>query len=270
MPKKAKKEKKPGSYERIIVEIFFNHWKKGTTEFVFDREEIHEAADKLGIKRVKNPGDVIYSYRYRRFLPKEILETQPTNLGWLILGAGDAKYRVRLNKLVYIKPTNGLLAKKLPDSTPEIISKYALSDEQALLAILRCNRLVDIFLGVTAYSLQNHLRTKISNYGQIEIDELYIGLDSNGAQHVIPVQAKGGSDQIGAIQTIQDHIYCSREQKYEGCKVRPVSAQFLSTNEIALFELTFDGDEVSIVQERHFKLVPADNISVEELKNYAS
>jgi len=38
---------------------------------------------------------------------------------------------------------------------------YALGDEQALLAKLRYNRLLDIFTGVVCYSLQNHLRTNV-------------------------------------------------------------------------------------------------------------
>ena len=63
----------------------------------------------------------------------------------------------------------------IPDGTPEIIRGYALDDEQALLAIVRYNRLIDIFLSLTTYSLQNHLRTTVLNIGQIEIDELYIG-----------------------------------------------------------------------------------------------
>ena len=45
-----------------------------------------------------------------------------------------------------------------PDSTPGVIS-YALSDEQSLLATVRYNRLIDVFTGLTCYSLQNHLRT---------------------------------------------------------------------------------------------------------------
>ena len=45
---------------------------------------------------------------------------------------------------------------KIPDATPGIVQKYALADEQALLAKLRYNRLLDIFTGVTCYSLQNH------------------------------------------------------------------------------------------------------------------
>src|SRR5690606_7779967 len=116
--------------------------------------------------------------------PLSITGTQPKGRYWLILGAGDARYRFRLSSLLHVEPTRGMLVRKIPDATPEIISQYALSDEQALLAKVRYNRLIDIFLGITAYSLQNHLRTKIPNYGQIEIDELYVGVDSQGAQYI--------------------------------------------------------------------------------------
>lgn len=255
-------------YARIIEAIFKRYWKKGKTEFVFERDELEEVCKELKIKRPKNLGDVIYTFRYRRALPKSILDTQPKDRGWLILGDGDARYRFRLNKLTHIYPTHGLLVRKIPDATPEIISRYALSDEQALLAKVRYNRLIDIFLGITAYSLQNHLRTKISNYGQIEIDELYVGLDSRGAQYIVPVQAKGGKDKLGAIQTIQDLTFCKTEKRYGDCIARAVSAQFLADDTIALFETSFDGDEVSIVRERHYKLTEQKDIAAADLKQY--
>lgn len=255
-------------YVQIIQAIFKRYWKKGMIEFVFERDEIDQVCEELKIKRVKNPGDVIYTFRYRRALPKSILDTQPKDRGWLILGDGDARYRFRLNKLTHIKPTNGLLVRKIPDATPEIITRYALGDEQALLAKVRYNRLIDTFLGITAYSLQNHLRTKISNYGQIEIDELYVGLDSRGAQYIVPVQAKGGKDVLGAIQTIQDLTFCKTEKRYTDCIPRAVSAQFLPDKSIALFETTFDGDEVSIVRERHYKLTLEKEIGSADLKIY--
>ncbi len=56
-------------------------------------------------------------------------------------------------------------------------------DEQALLARVRYNRLVDIFLGIRAYSLQIHLRTNVKSKGQIEIDEIYVGVDRHGSQY---------------------------------------------------------------------------------------
>jgi hypothetical protein len=253
-------------YERIIVDIFERHY-RGGSDFEFDRDEITQAAVTLNIKVPKNVGDVVYFFRYRKPLPRAILQTQPQGQHWLILGAGDGRYRFRLNKLAYLHPTNGLLVRKIPDATPEIISHYALTQEQSLLAKIRYNRLIDAFLGVVAYSLQNHLRTNIPNYGQIEIDELYIGIDSKGSQHVIPVQAKGGKDKLGVIQTIQDTVFCQTEKRYADCIVRPVSAQFMG-DVIALFELTFDGNEVSIVRERHYILTDEKKITSADLQLY--
>jgi hypothetical protein len=261
-------ERADARYVQIIRRIFQDHWKEGLKEFEFDRQEISEVCKSLKIEPPKNLGDVVYTFRYRRSLPPEILSTQPKGRGWLILGAGDAKYRFRLNRLTHIRPNRGLLVRKIPDATPEIITRYALTDEQALLAKVRYNRLIDIFLGIAAYSLQSHLRTKIVNYGQIEIDEIYVGLDSAGAQYIVPVQAKGGTDILGAIQTIQDVVFCQTESKYRNCIARPVSAQFLDDNTIALFETTFDGDEVSIKNERHYQLVSAEEISSDNLKAY--
>jgi hypothetical protein len=264
----VKKKEKSARYSQIIEAVFQRYWKRGKTEFVFERDELEQVSKQLKIKLPKNVGDVIYTFRYRRPLPQSILATQPTDRGWLILGDGDARYRFRLNKLTHIRPTHGLLVRKIPDATPEIISRYALTDEQALLAKVRYNRLIDIFLGIAAYSLQSHLRTKIPNYGQIEIDELYVGLDSRGAQYIVPVQAKGGSDVLGAIQTIQDVMFCQNQKRYCDCIARAVSAQFLSDDTIALFETTFDGDEVSIVRERHYQLSKSKAIEAADLKLY--
>jgi hypothetical protein len=264
--------KADSAYRAIISEIFRHHYKGGEREFIFTRAEISETADTLGVKRPKNDGDVIYYFRHRQPLPPEIIATAPDGFHWLILGAGDALYRFRLSALSHLTPTPGLLVRKIPDATPGIIEAYALTQEQALLAKIRYNRLIDIFLGVAAYSLQNHLRTKIVNYGQIEIDELYVAVNSNGAQFVVPVQAKGGSDKLGVIQTIQDITYCrqgsSKGNKYEHLTPRPVSAQFMADNVIALFELDFDGNDVSIIQEKHYRLTDPDKIEPSDLDLY--
>lgn len=260
--------KKTKVYNDIIEDVFFRFFKKGDIEFEFDRDELEASAGRLGVPRPKNLGDIIYTYRYRKFLPKSIWDTQPKDRYWLILGAGDARYRFRLSKLLHVEPTKGLLVRKIPDSTPQVIAKYALTDEQALLAKVRYNRLIDIFLGITAYSLQNHLRTKIVNYGQIEIDELYVGLDSGGSQYIVPVQAKGKKDKLGVIQTIQDVIFCRTNEKYKDCITRTVSAQFMDDDVIAMFELAFDGDEVSLVREKHYKLVPAAGVTAADLSLY--
>lgn len=77
-----------------------------------------------------------------------------------------------------------------------MVAKYAFSDEQAVLARVRYNRLIDVFLGIACYSLQNHLRTSVRGMGQVETDELYVGVDKRGVQYVIPVQAKSGTNNI--------------------------------------------------------------------------
>ena len=113
--------KKPNAYAAIIDRIFAGNFKKGMTEFEFAREDIAAAAVALKLEVPKNLGDVIYTFRYRNRLPEGILATQPKDRHWLILGAGDARYRFRLSNLAHIKPTPGLLVRKNPDATPEII-----------------------------------------------------------------------------------------------------------------------------------------------------
>ncbi|MGH7020955.1 MAG: hypothetical protein ACREEY_13800, partial [Brevundimonas sp.] len=140
-----------------------------------------------------------------------------------------------------------------------------LNDEQALLAKVRYNRLIDTFLGITAFSLQNHLRTTVRGVGQIEIDEVYVGVDRHGVQYVIPVQAKGGSDQLSVVQAKQDIACCA--EKFPGLSCRSISAQFMDDDRIAMFELAVQDNQVRIVQERHYKLV-AGRVPTEDLELY--
>ena len=260
--------KKPALYEALIVRIFNNHYQKRLDAFEFDRTEIETVAAELKLRLPKNLGDLIYSFRYRRTFPQEIVATETAEKQWIILPAGRAKYRFKLARLTQIVPRANLIATKIPDATPQIIAAYGLTDEQALLARVRYNRLVDIFLGMATYSLQNHLRTTVKNMGQIEIDEIYVGVNKTGQQFVIPVQAKGGTDKLAVIQTAQDLAYCV--EKFPSLTARAISAQFKQDNIIALFELTLEDDEVKIVDERHYSLVPANTIGDDDLKRYAN
>lgn len=258
---------KANRYEAIIARVFQIHHRKGAQQFDFTREEFVEIAASLGIALPKNIGDVVYSFRYRNDLPASIRDSAGKGLEWIIEGAGKARYRFKQVRLHRIVPREELLTIKIPDATPEIIGAYALGDEQALLAKVRYNRLVDVFLGITTYSLQNHLRTTVAKVGQIEIDEIYVGVDRGGRQFVIPVQAKGGNDRHGAVQTQQDVACCA--EKFSGLICRPVSAQFMSDGRIAMFELTVVDGDVRVVDEKHYQLVPANRISADELLRYS-
>jgi hypothetical protein len=265
----SKKKSESKQYIPIIEHIFGHHWKDGVREFEFDREEIVSAAKHLRIDRPDNLGDVIYTFKFRRDLPYTILSTAPKGKAWILEGAGRSRYRFRLMEVggTTFVPRADISATKIPDSTPEIIAAYALGDEQALLAKVRYNRLIDIFLALTTYSLQNHLRTQVKGMGQIEIDEIYVGLNRHGAQYVIPVQAKGGTDKLSPVQTFQD-VECCRV-KFPDLICRPVSAQFMENGAIALFELTVEGGKALIVEERHYQLVPSNEIDADLKRQYA-
>lgn len=253
-------------YAQIIESIFLDAYKKGAHEVAFDREDIEKHAKKLKIKLPKNLGDVIYSFRYRVALPDAVQKRAPKGLEWIIRPAGRAKYKFVAVKQALIVPTERMVETKLPDATPGVIVRWALSDEQALLAMLRYNRLIDIFSRVTCYSLQNHLRSTAPGIGQVETDEVYIGLDRGGAQYVFPVQAKGGSDQISIVQIEQDFALCA--DKFPDLICRPIAAQFIGENRIALFDFEETDKGVAIRSEKHYKLVPEDEVSSKDLKKY--
>ncbi len=254
-------------YKALVRKIFLDRHKKAATVVPFERADLERAASTLKIDLPKNLGDVIYSIRYRTPMPEEVLATQPKGKQWIIEGTGRSQYAFKLVPINRIAPNASLVQIKIPDATPEIIATYALSDEQALLAKVRYNRLVDIFLGISVYSLQNHLRTTVKSIGQIEIDEIYVGVDRHGQQYVIPVQAKAGADQISVVQTRQDILCC--QAKFPDLMCRSISAQFMADETIALFEFTLVDDQVKVVEERHYRLVPADQISPEDLKSYS-
>ena len=258
--------KKQSRYHQLIEKIFFDGYKKGVTAIPFARNELKTAAKELNIELPENLGDVIYSIRFRTPMPTAVLATQPKGREWIIELVGKAKYRFRLAKENRIVPNSNLATIRIPDSTPEIITAYAMDDEQALLAKVRYNRLIDIFLGLTTYSLQNHLRTTVKEIGQIEIDELYVGIDKFGCHYIIPVQAKGGKDQISIVQTTQDTQWCA--QKFPKLRCRAISAQFVSSDQIAMFELKIEDDQIKVVEERHYKLVPAKELDIKEIADY--
>ncbi len=258
--------KKPNRYSRIIEKVFFKHYKEGATEVAFERSDLIEAADELGLTVPLNIGDIIYFFRYRSALPQTIVAKATAGCEWLIRPAGQSLYRFELTEVVNIEPSKSMVETKIPDATPGVINQYSLSDEQALLAKLRYNRLVDIFTGITCYSLQNHLRTAVPDLGQVETDEIYIGIDQRGAHYVLPVQAKGGSDKIGIVQIEQDMAVCAT--KFADLICRPLAAQFMGDELIALFELEPTKSGIGISIERHYRLVHPDDLSPDELERY--
>ena len=278
----AKKKTKKTLYADVITSVFFKHFESDGTRFPFTRDDLLQAMMKMGLEVTgeekviaKNIGDIIYSFRFRRDFPDKILKTAPKGKMWMILGKGDAQYEFRLITTPNLSADPNWYSSKLHDATPEIVRRFALSDEQAALARIRYNRLVDLFCRCVAYSLQNHLRTKVEGVGQIEIDELYVGVNRQGEHFIIPVQAKKEQDRLGVSQLLQDLEYCKRT--HPDMRARPLGAQLMQHTEngqkyekivIFEFECQDTGDDVLIkkLNERHFVLLPHSAILGEDLR----
>lgn len=244
----------------------------GKTALEFDRTVLDSMAHELGLEVAKNLGDLVYSFKYRRALPDAIIATAPEGLEWRVSNVGRARYRFILGRQFRVEPDSSLAETKVLDSTPGIIAKYALSDEQALLAKLRYNRLIDIFNGVTCYSLQNHLRTSVKvetdspETMQIETDEIYVGVDRRGAHYVFPARAKGSNDKIAIQQIEQDVLLCQQKFKELICVL--IAAQFMAGDVIVLFSFESSEDGMRKGSQRHYRLVAKDQVSDADLKKY--
>jgi len=263
---KGEDVKSANRYAQIIARIFFNHYTEGATEVCFERKEIEAVAAELQINLPKNLGDVVYSFRYRVALPQSIRDKATAGAQWIIRPGGRSRYCFVLVAEQNIAPASMKAETKIPDATPGLVAKYSLDDEQALLAKLRYNRLIDIFTGVTCYSLQNHLRTFLAGIGQVETDEIYVGVDKKGRHYVFPVQAKGGADKLNVVQIEQDFALCM--SKFPDLICRPVGAQFVGNNLIALFEFESTPEGVKIAEEEHYRLVAPDEVTPEVLRTY--
>ena len=135
-------------YSAIIEAIFHANYQPGQRAVDFERDDLVTFASRLNTGLPKNLGDVIYSFRYRTELPPSILAESPPGETWIIRATGRGKYRFALVANLPLVPNPNLSITKVPDSTPGIIAKYAFGDEQALLARVRYNRLIDIFLAL--------------------------------------------------------------------------------------------------------------------------
>jgi hypothetical protein len=215
---------------------------------------------RVGYKE-NNVADMRYQYTSgRRPLPKSIDKLGP----WMIVGRGKAQYAfVKLATALEVRIQDDLLTIMLPDATPEIVLEYAGSDEQGLLAKVHYNRLLDIFVQICCYHLQNHWRTSVKNRGQCEIDDLYVGLNINGKQFVVPVEAKCANESLSKTQIVQ-MINFARE-RYPKLIMRPVGVQEMKDSSLVLIEFTSAAhpDDIKIKETRRYELVPTSEVPLD-------
>ena len=124
-------------------------------------------------------------------------------------------------------------------------------------------------LGSASFQVcRSHLRTTAPGLGQVETDEVYIGIDKAGRHYVFPIQAKGGNDRLGIIQIEQDLAVCA--DKFPALICRPIGTQFAENDVIVLFEFEESDDGVRIAEEKHYQLVPPEEVTDEDLAQYGN
>lgn len=239
-------------YDRIITKLFVSRFKENLTEIDFSKDEIVETARDLSIP-LRNPPDVVYTYRTRSTLPQTILDRG----NWIIKPKGKGKFSfLKSNRKPFVEIQEGLHAIEVLNAVPEIVEKYSQDDEQALLTAVRYNRLVDIFTKITCFHLQSHARTTIQGEGQIEIDDIYVGVDREGLRYIVPLEAKSGGerDKLGWIQVANMVKFC--KQNYRELKCKIIAAKPLNSNKICLIEFDDnpDPEKVAIMQTKLYEL----------------
>jgi hypothetical protein len=246
------------AYDRVIAYVFQKIYQaapSGSDILEFTKRDIEGAISELGLRlRTRNVPDIIYTYRSGRSeLPEAILQYG----NWAIEGQGKGKYRFRkLSRSPYFDIPSDVEITGIPDATPLIVLQYQGSDEQTFLARVRYNRLLDIFTSLTTYHLQSHFRTTVRGIGQVEVDDLYIGLDTDGKAYILPVEAKVGlREQLGVIQIAQMVQFTRRS--FPDLATRPVGIKMMLDGSYLFLEFNDaeNADSLATKRYKRYKLI---------------
>ena len=138
---------------------------------------------------------------------------------------------------------------------PEIVAANLAQDEQGLLTIVRYNRLLDVFTGLACFHLQSHVRTQVKGHGQVEVDDLYVGVDKNGRGYVLPMEAKDSQEALGIDKAVALTLFA--KTKYPKLICRPIAVIRQAHDLFACveFEPATDLAKVSVLDIRRYRLV---------------
>lgn len=239
-------------YDKVIVKLFEKVYREDQDRIEFTKDQLIDICSEIDIP-IKNIPDILYTYRSRSDLPESITRTG----NWILQGLGKGKYAfLKLRRSPHVDIPQDLEVVQVPDSTPEIVLKYCGTDEQSVLTKVRYNRLIDTFLSLTAYHLQGHLRTSLDGIGQVEIDELYVAIDTDGHQYVIPVEAKGPDprEKLGVAQI--GWLIAFANQRYPRLMAKPVAVKSSEDGSIFLLEFNTAADlnDIRTVSYRRYSL----------------
>jgi hypothetical protein len=252
--------RKWNKYKRIFCAVFDKkHAAAGPSpdNIAFTTADMARHQEALGLTG-GNPYDLKYNAKGRGALPPEVQATAPDGKEWRIRATGKGEYVFKLfaRGAGLFEIDASIPATKLPDALPSIIERYSRDDEQALLARIRYNDLVSVFLGLATYSLQSHWKSAGGSGSPTEVDEMYVGLDRNGVHYAIPIEAKGrpSSERITTEQILSNYELARRE--FPQTVVIPLAAKVVDDYTFAMMRFEVDGDAETVAKvfERHYTL----------------
>ena len=239
------------AYDRVLTAVFQKHWNEGLSEVLFSKDDLIDEAARIGV-RIKNLADVLYTYRSRRALPIELKR----HGNWVIASRGAGKYAfVIVSGESTVQIPRHLKVYPIPYAVPEIVANNVARDEQGLLTVVRYNRLLDVFTGLACFHLQSHVRTQIKGHGQVEVDDLYVGVDKDGQGFVLPVEAKDAGESLGVDKAVGLTLHA--RAKFPNLICRPIAVVREHPLQISCveFEPASELTQVAVVEIRRYVLI---------------
>jgi len=139
-------------------------------------------------------------------------------------------------------------------------------EEQLLLTLVRDSRVPDTFTRRTCYSLLSPWRTDVPGLGRVETAEIYLGAKGKDVSEPVPIQANAAGEAFDLAKIGQDLALC--RYKFPALIPRPIGARFMDRNQIALFQFAERAGGLALIAEAHYRLVPSDQLSAQELEAY--
>jgi hypothetical protein len=246
-----KSQTQENKYDRLLTSLFEAKWKAGLSELLFTKDEMIDAAERLGL-RLKNLADVIYTYRSRRIMPKEILKSG----NWVIAARGSGLYAfVKIAGETTVTIPDTLKIYPVPYAVPEIVAQNLARDEQGMLTMVRYNRILDVFSGLACFHLQSHIRTQLPGHGQVEVDELYVGVDKDGQGFVLPVEAKEEGERLGLDKAVALTLFARARFPKLVCRPVGIIRRGLHLFDCIEFEPAEELSKVVVLEMRRYRLV---------------
>lgn len=256
-PKLKKKMKMAkGRYVKSISQAFDNNHTPGASLVPFAREELFLSKDLESKWHIRNIGDVPHSFKVGRYtLPDPIRHLAPDGHEWTIIGTGRATGMFMAVTQAFFHPNLSLPIISMPNMhLPYPAVGDPKQDEQEYLTTLDKNNMFLHFTGIRLTQVQPHKRMFVKGMGQVEIDAIDRGTDSDGVEVIVPKSAKIERHRskrgiLNCGQIMQDLAGCY--QQFPGLSVRPVGALALD-DRFVLMEFALRDGAIVVVNEKHY------------------